>query len=171
LPRQGQGQRRSRITLAHLAIALAVVACGGKQSADADAKDAADANAADRGAACLADAAASRDVPADAPDSIEVAHVLVRHADLERPEGATRSREEACLRALEALEALQQGAEWEDVVGEFSDAAGATAGNLGTVARDDLAPEFADAAFALDVNQLSYVVETDRGFHIIVRLE
>lgn len=152
-----------------LTAALAAAACGGKQATPGEARDASDASGAGR--QCLADAQAAREVPADAPESIEVAHILVRHADLERPEGATRSREEACLRALEALEALQQGAEWDAVVQEYSDSPGATAGNLGTVSRDQLAPEFANAAFALEVNQLSYVVETDRGFHIIVRLE
>ena len=156
-----------------LTAAIAAAACGGQQTASGEARDATDASGVEReaGRQCLADAKAAREVPADAPDRIEVAHILVRHAELERPEGATRSREQACLRALEALEALQEGAEWDAVAQEYSDSPGATAGNLGTVSRDQLSPGFADAAFALDVNQLSYVVETDRGFHIIVRLE
>ena len=153
-----------------LLLVLVGVGCGSKPSASGGAKGAAQVDASP-GAICLEDAAAPREIPEGAPENIEVAHILVRHADLERPEGATRSREAACLRALEALEMLEQGAEWEKVVAEYSDAPGATEGNLGTVSRDQLAPEFANAAFSLDVNQLSYVVETDRGFHVILRLE
>ncbi|MBN2191997.1 MAG: peptidylprolyl isomerase [Polyangiaceae bacterium] len=122
-------------------------------------------------AQCLADAAASREPKPDAPREIEVAHILVRHADLERPEGATRTPGQACLRALEALEALKGGREWEGIVAEYSDEKSATEGNLGSVSKDDLDPAFAAAAFALEVNELSYVVETNRGFHVIVRLE
>ncbi|HOU93458.1 MAG TPA: peptidylprolyl isomerase [Polyangiaceae bacterium] len=122
-------------------------------------------------AQCLADAAAAREPKADAPPRIEVAHILVRHQDLARPEGATRSKGEACLRALAALDALKAGKEWEAVYAEYSDEKSATEGNLGSVSKDDLDPAFAAAAFALDVNELSYVVETERGFHVIVRLE
>ncbi len=155
-------------------LTLALVGgCGGAQGAGTGAQEPSTADSASHGpgAACLEDAATPREVPADAPESIEVAHILVRHAELERPEGATRSREAACLRALAAREKLEHGAEWEATVAEFSDAPGATEGNLGVVSRDELAPEFANAAFSLEVNQLSYVVETDRGFHVIVRLE
>ncbi len=122
-------------------------------------------------AQCLADAAATREPKADAPLRIEVAHVLVRHADLERPEGATRAKGAACLRALAALDALKAGGAWEEVYAEYSDEKSATEGNLGRVAKEDLDPAFAAAAFALDVNELSYVVESERGFHVIVRLE
>ena len=149
---------------------LSASACGGSQAAKpAAAPEAGTAESSE--AQCLADAEAPRTPPPNAPESIEVAHVLVRHADLVRPEGATRTRGQACLRALQAREALESGEVWEEVVAEYSDAADATSGSLGTVTRDDLDKRFADAAFALEPNQLSYVVETDRGFHVIVRLE
>jgi peptidyl-prolyl cis-trans isomerase NIMA-interacting 1 len=144
-------------------------ACGGSPPAPAGSpKGAAEPS---RGAQCLQDAAAPREPKPGAPSKIRVSHVLVRHADLDRPLGATRSREQACLRALAAREKLEAGGTWDEVVREFSDAGQDTAGSLGSVSRDDLDPTFANAAFALDVNQLSYVVETPRGFHVIVRTE
>ncbi len=121
--------------------------------------------------ACLREASLARTPRADAPEKITVSHVLLRHKDLRRPEGATRTRGKACLRAAEAREKLLAGAEWDAVVSEFSDAGDATRGSLGSVAKSELDPAFASAAFALDVGELSHVVETERGFHVIARTE
>lgn len=153
------------------AIACLVVGCGRGSTPPAEAPDRRAEAPASPEEQCLADAAAPRDTPEGAPESIDVSHILVRHAELDHPRGATRSRGEACLRALEALEALEGGGEWDDVVGEYSDAAGATMGALGTVSIEDVRPEFGAAAFSLEVDQLSYVVESEAGFHVILRTE
>jgi NIMA-interacting peptidyl-prolyl cis-trans isomerase 1 len=140
-------------------------ACGGTQKGP----DSASGSPKTEGQKCLEDAEAPREPKPDAPRSITVSQILVRHAGLKRPEGATRTAEEACLRALRALNALQSGASWDDVVREYSDAPGTGDGSLGRIKTDDVEPAFANAAFALDVDELSYVVKTDRGFHIILR--
>jgi len=119
----------------------------------------------------LAHAAAERTPPANAPERIEVSHILVRHAELERPEGATRSPEDACLRALEARAALQGGESWNAAVEQFSDSGVSTHGDLGRISQQEVTPSFGNAAFSLEVDELSYVVESDRGFHIILRTE
>lgn len=120
-----------------------------------------------KGAACLADARPASELPRDAPARIEVRHILVRHSELSDPKGSSRSREAACLQALQALEALQSGTlDWDAAVTRFSDT---QEHDLGRVGIDDLNPDFAGAAFALEVDQLSYVTETDRGFHVILR--
>jgi len=141
--------------------------CGGKgaQGKSADATSAGQGTS-DPGEQCLRDARTKRHPPADAPERIEVRHILVRHRELARPEGATRTPAEACLRALQAIRRLEAGGEWPQVVTEFSDARN---DNLGSVARDELSPTFADAAFELSSGELSYVVESDRGFHVIWR--
>jgi len=146
-------------------ICCAVVSCGGGATPPAAAGSGAHA-ASERGAQCLADANAERHPSTDAPERIEVRHILVRHRELERPEGATRSREEACLVALDALGELEAGQEWSTVAEKYSDA---KTDDLGRVARDELSPSFANAAFELASGELSYVVESDRGFHIILR--
>jgi peptidyl-prolyl cis-trans isomerase NIMA-interacting 1 len=155
--------------------ALLVLACGGAgpRAADTAASPPGDAPPAPLSKAeqCLADATAPRTPSSGSPTSVGVRHILVRHAELHHPRGATRSRADACLRALEALEALQGGASWEEAVDRYSDAAGATYGDLGRIRPDEVKPPFADAAFSLDVDQLSYVVETDAGFHVILRTE
>jgi len=85
----------------------------------------------------------------------------------------TRSREEACLRAMEVRDKVRGGEDFSALVGQYSDEAGAASreGSLGAVERKDLAKPFADAAFELGVNQLSDVVETEFGFHVIFRTE
>jgi parvulin-like peptidyl-prolyl isomerase len=118
---------------------------------------------------CLARANAEYAVPTDAPASIEVSQILVRHRELLRPQGAERTRADACLLALSALEMLQGGAEWNDAVQQYSDSGKSNNGNLGTIRPDEVTPNFARAAFSLESDELSYVVETDRGFHIILR--
>lgn len=130
------------------------------------------ANVESAGDRCLAEASAPRERIADEPRKIEVAHVLVKWSGAERAgEAITRDRKEACLRAAEALEALKSGRGFDEVVASFSDEAGAATrgGVVGEVSREDVAPAFADAAFRLDVGQVSRVVESPFGFHVILR--
>jgi hypothetical protein len=124
--------------------------------------------------ACLALANAGRTRRPDEPTEVSVAHLLVQHVGSKRPrEGIDRSREQACLRALEARDAVRGGLSFEDAVARYSDEAGASTrgGKLGAVGRADLVAPFADAAFELDRGQLSDVVETEHGFHVILRTD
>lgn len=144
-----------------------LMGCGAKQS-DAHPQPGAELSPGEK---CLADASAARVPAKDAPESISVSHILIRHKDLARPEGATLTREQACLKALEALEELNSSGDWDKVVETYSDSGKSTQGELGKIRPEDVTPAFADAAFGLEVDELSYVVETDRGFHVILRTQ
>jgi parvulin-like peptidyl-prolyl isomerase len=123
---------------------------------------------------CFATANAKRARFSGEPAKVGVKHVLVKWKGAKNAVASiTRTREEACLRAIEARDKIRSGADWDAVVKEFSDETGAAtrAGSLGTVERKDLAKPFADAAFELSVNMLSDVVETEFGFHVITRTE
>src|SRR5262249_17369988 len=101
-------------------------------------------------------------------------HLLVMHKEsLARPESVTRTREEARARAQEALLKVRSGAPFEDVVKEYTDEPGGADrnGDLGTFDRGTMVKPFADAAFALKVGEVSEVVETKYGFHVIKRTE
>jgi len=87
------------------------------------------------------------------------------------PETITRTKEEAMARALEGLAKLKKGEDFAKVVAEYSDepGAGARGGALGSFTPDRMVKPFADAAFALKVGQVSGLVETDFGYHVIKR--
>ncbi len=106
------------------------------------------------------------------PTRVGARHMLVMHArSLQKPENVKRTREEAKARAEQCLAALRSGAAWESVVGECSDEPGAAerAGDLGVFERGAMVKAFSDAAFQLEVNAISDLVETPYGFHIIQR--
>jgi len=144
---------------------------GGVSSAASSASTTGGESAAER---CLATAGAKRERKPSEPLRITAKHVLVRYAGAKRaPATVTRTREQACLRAEEALTKLKEGTSFADVVRDYSEESGAATreGTIGTIERADVAPPFADAAFELNAGEVSQVVETSFGFHVILRVE
>jgi len=110
--------------------------------------------------------------PDGQPAEVGARHILVMHDDSQsKPEGVERTREEARARATECLIKLRGGSDFTEMVNEYSDEPGAAArgGDLGLFSRDVMVKPFADAAFALEVGEVSELVETVFGFHIIKR--
>jgi hypothetical protein len=123
---------------------------------------------------CLALARGTHERPRNEPEKIVVKHVLVHYAGAKKARAdVKRTRGEACLRALEARSLLKGGESFADVVASHSDEPGAATreGLVGTIKRSDVVPAFADAAFELQPGEVSHVVETDFGFHLILRTE
>jgi NIMA-interacting peptidyl-prolyl cis-trans isomerase 1 len=167
--------RRYPILLGAIAFST-TLACGGAPSGGAS--SAADSTSKSSGespaARCLAIADAKRERKPSEPARISVKHVLVRYAGAKRALATvTRTREQACLRTEEALTKLKQGMSFAEVVGLYSEESGAETreGSIGAIERADVAPAFADAAFELQVKEVSEVVETAFGFHLILRVE
>ena len=108
------------------------------------------------------------------PIRIAASHILVAYqgAQSASPD-MQRSKPEAQLRAQKALLRAQQGEAFELLVTEYSDEPGAATrkGALGQFTRTQMVRPFADAAFALKKGDLSAVVESPFGFHIILRTE
>jgi peptidyl-prolyl cis-trans isomerase NIMA-interacting 1 len=84
-----------------------------------------------------------------------------------------RTKEEAETLAKELLKRIRQGEKLEELAKQFSDDSGSkpTGGSLGVFRRSDMVKPFADAAFALEVGQVSDIVESPFGYHIIERTE
>jgi parvulin-like peptidyl-prolyl isomerase len=116
--------------------------------------------------------AARAEDPADR-ETVEASHLLVAYQGSRRAAPTvTRTKEEAKKRAEEALaKAKKKGAEFEKVVAEYSDEprAAERGGKLGAFTRRRMAKEFSDAAFALKPGEISGIVETPFGYHVILR--
>jgi peptidyl-prolyl cis-trans isomerase NIMA-interacting 1 len=101
------------------------------------------------------------------------AHILVAYKGAERaPKTVTRSKDDAKKRATEVLGKLKEGkSTFEDLVKQYTDdeISKAANGAVGNFERNAMPPAFADATFAMKVGDLSEVVETPQGFHLIKR--
>ena len=113
------------------------------------------------------------DIPdPDAPTEVAASHILVAYAGAERADAAiTRTKEEALARAEEIhAKAIAPDADFAALAQEYSDGpSGPNGGDLGTFGKGQMAPPFEAAAFKLKVGEISAVVETDFGYHIIKR--
>lgn len=112
---------------------------------------------------------------APAPEEqVGASHVLIMYkGSMRAPAEVTRTKEEAKKLATEVLGKAKKGADFAGLAKQYSDEPGAKvrAGNLGKFAKGAMVKPFADAAFALKPGEISNVVETDFGFHVIKRTE
>jgi hypothetical protein len=108
------------------------------------------------------------------PLEVGARHILIAYLGAERARPyVTRTREEALALAQELRKRVQSGEDFAQVAKENSDDAGSAplGGELGSFSRDQMVPEFSDAAFALEPGGVSEVVESPFGFHVIQRTE
>lgn len=102
-------------------------------------------------------------------------HLLVMYKGSKRaPANIERTKEEAKARATEAQKKAKEGkVKFEDLVKEYSDepGAGARGGDLGRFPKGAMVPEFQAGLEKIKVNEISDVVETPFGFHVILRTQ
>ncbi|CEJ61044.1 Putative Peptidyl-prolyl cis/trans isomerase [Penicillium brasilianum] len=123
-------------------------------------------------------AANHNDVGGQGEGKIRCSHLLVKHRDSRRPSSwreaeITRSKEEA-IEILKGHERRIQSGEATlgDIAVSESDCSSARKkGDLGFFGHGEMQKEFEDAAFALQPGQVSGVVETASGVHLIQRVQ
>jgi parvulin-like peptidyl-prolyl isomerase len=122
------------------------------------------------------------------PEGVRASHILInaRRLQIRSELQAKGNRDQAQLdrlvaeemnqrraRAADILSQLKRGANFAELARRYSDDPGTRerGGDLGLFTRDTHTLRFDEAAFALKPGQLSQVVETDYGFHVIKAIE
>lgn len=109
---------------------------------------------------------------------VRASHLLVKHRDSRRPaswrsDSITRTKAEALDILAGYTAQIKSGeASFSDLASQFSDCSSAKkGGDLGPFGRGQMQKPFEDATYALNVGEMSGVVDTDSGVHIILRTE
>jgi len=99
------------------------------------------------------------------PEQVRASHILI----LCPPEATAEVRTQKLAQIQAALSLVKGGENFADVARKFSEDPGSKeqGGDLGFFARGRMVPEFETAAFGLATNQVSDVVTTHYGYHVI----
>ena len=101
------------------------------------------------------------------PEKVTIFHIF------QNPKASEKLKKIFYGKALSLLDSIKAGADFSELAKNNSDDPGSAAqgGDLGFVKKGVFYPEFEEAAFKLNVGELSGVVESPVGFHIIQLLE
>jgi peptidyl-prolyl cis-trans isomerase D len=104
------------------------------------------------------------------PEEVKVSHILIK-TPAPGADGKVDDKgvAEAQKKAEDILKQLKGGAKFEDLAKKYSEdpGSGKQGGELGWIGRGRTVPEFEKASFSLPVGQLSDLVKSSYGFHII----
>jgi len=104
------------------------------------------------------------------PEQVKVSHILIK-TPLPGPDGKVdeKGAAEAQRRAEDLLKQIKSGAKFEDQAKKYSEDPGSAkeGGSLGWIGRGQTVPEFEKAAFSLPKGQISDLIKSSYGFHII----
>ena len=104
-------------------------------------------------------------------EQVRASHILLMYAGSMRS-NATRTKADAATQITTLKQELDAGADFAELARSNSDCpSSARGGDLGHFGRGQMVGPFEDAAFTLPVNEISEVVETPFGFHLIQRTE
>ncbi|XP_058098795.1 peptidyl-prolyl cis-trans isomerase Pin1-like [Magnolia sinica] len=111
---------------------------------------------------------------------VRASHLLIKHSGSRRkaswkdPEGQVikNTSRDSAVAQLKTLreEIITDKARFEDLASRYSDCSSAKrGGDLGRFGRGQMQKPFEEATFALKVGEISDIVDTDSGVHIILR--
>ena len=103
------------------------------------------------------------------PDSVTCSHILKMYEGSMRS-SSDRSKDDAKSQMDDIKSQLDDGGDFAELAEAHSDCpSGSNGGSLGKFGRGQMVKPFEDAAFALDEDEVSGIIETDFGYHIILR--
>ena len=108
------------------------------------------------------------------PEEVQASHILISYKGADRADaGISRSKEEAKAEAERIRKLIiDDGEDFAEMAKEHSDGPSSSkGGDLGKFKFEVMAKPFSEAAFALEIDAVSEVVETGFGFHVIKRTE
>ena len=98
----------------------------------------------------------------DRPKMVRIAEISIK------PAMGSESLDEALKKIENIQDELNKGADFETLAQTYSDCpSAAQGGDLGYFARGQMVPEFEEAAFALEIGEVSEPVLTEFGYHLI----
>ncbi|MCW8985925.1 MAG: peptidylprolyl isomerase [Thermoanaerobaculales bacterium] len=98
------------------------------------------------------------------PDMVRARHILIRL----QPTSTTADKKEARTRATSAHQRVVAGEDFATVAREVSEGNEASnGGDMGFFAQDSMMPALTNVAFALEIGEISDIIETQFGFHIL----
>jgi len=108
-----------------------------------------------------------RDSLGQIPEKFDISHIFIN------PKASAKAKKKARDFAQALLDSIKHGASFDSLARKYSDDPGSKAqgGDLGWVKRGVFYPAFEAAAFKLQKGELSKVVESPVGFHIIQMID
>jgi peptidyl-prolyl cis-trans isomerase C len=100
------------------------------------------------------------------PETVRASHILIRVT----PDASDDVKKEKRTQIDSVRALLKSGEKFADVAKKFSEDPGSAAngGDLGFFGRGQMVPEFDTAAFSLKTNEISNVITTQYGYHILL---
>src|SRR5690606_31269287 len=101
------------------------------------------------------------------PEKVKISHIY------RNPKASDEVKKKSRELAEAILDSVKSGVDFAELAKKYSEDPGSAAqgGDLGFVKRGIFYPEFESAAFSLEPNEISEVVESPAGFHIVQLLE
>jgi hypothetical protein len=106
------------------------------------------------------------------PDEVSASHILISYKGADRADSKITRNKQAAKKEAERIRGLivDQGKDFAEMAKKHSDGpSGPKGGDLGSFKFEVMAKPFSEAAFALEIDEVSEVVETGFGFHVIKR--
>ena len=101
------------------------------------------------------------------PEKVTIFHIF------QNPKASEKLKKKFLEKATGLLDSIKTGRDFSELAKKYSDDPGSAVqgGDLGFVKKGVFYPEFEEAAFKLNVGELSGVIESPVGFHIIQMIE
>jgi parvulin-like peptidyl-prolyl isomerase len=159
-------------TCALLVLALSSVSACSSGGGDSETSASGASTLAQTGSERTGEPQASQEAAPEVPAELSAAHILIMYKGSARsPATVTRTKEEALKLAKSIAEkAAAPDGSFSELAKQYSDCpSGPRGGDLGRFAPDRMVKPFTDALLGLEVGEISDVVETQFGYHVIKR--